>query len=102
VYAILARRAGAEIELRVAVGAFGQPGAGCGVDTRDGPIDGRHERVGSVAGVLAATAGADLLLVSIPRHVPVTGPFPGAPERRTLVIDALISFLRRSRGRPGC
>ncbi len=34
----------------------------------------------------------DLPLEPIPRHVLVTGPFPGAPERRTLVIDAVTSF----------
>ena len=47
---------------------------------------------GPWAGVLAATAGVDLPLEPIPRHVLVTGPFPGAPERRTLVIDAATSF----------
>jgi sarcosine oxidase subunit beta len=36
--------------------------------------------------------GVDLPLEPIPRHVLVTGPFPGAPERRTLVIDAETTF----------
>jgi sarcosine oxidase subunit beta len=79
-YATLARRAGAQIEL--------------GVDTPDGPIEAGVvvNAAGPWAGVLAATAGVDLPLEPIPRHVVVTGPFPGAPERRTLVIDAQTSF----------
>ena len=65
-----------------------------GVDTRDGPVDAGVvvNAAGPWAGVLAATAGVDLPLEPIPRHVLVTGPFRGAPERRTLVIDALTSF----------
>ena len=47
---------------------------------------------GPWAGAFAATAGVDLPLEPIPRHVLVTGPFPGAPERRTLVIDAETTF----------
>jgi len=65
-----------------------------GADTRDGAIDAGVvvNAAGPWAGDLAATAGVDLPLEPIPRHVLVTGPFPGAPERRTLVIDALTSF----------
>ena len=47
---------------------------------------------GPWAAVLAATAGVNLPMEPTPRHVLVTGPFPGAPERRTLVIDAMTSF----------
>lgn len=94
-YATLARRAGAQIELGVAVGGVRTAGGRVrGVDTRDGAIDASVvvNAAGPWAGVLAATAGVDLPLEPIPRHVLVTGPFPGAPERRTLVIDALTSF----------
>jgi sarcosine oxidase, subunit beta len=94
-YATLARRAGARIELGVAVeGVRTAWGRVRGVDTRDGAIDAGVvvNAAGPWAGVLAATAGVDLPLEPIPRHVLVTGPFPGAPERRTLVIDAQTSF----------
>src|SRR3990172_6741673 len=47
---------------------------------------------GRWAGLLASTVGVELPLEPIPRHVLVTGGFPGAPERRTLVIDAESSF----------
>jgi sarcosine oxidase subunit beta len=94
-YATLARRAGARIELGVAVeGVRTAGGRVRGVDARDGAIDAGVvvNAAGPWAGVLAATAGVDVPLEPIPRHVLVTGPFPGAPERRTLVIDALTSF----------
>jgi sarcosine oxidase subunit beta len=94
-YATLARRAGARIELGVAVAGVRTAGGRVrGVDTRDGAIDAGVviNAAGPWAGVLAATAGVDLPLEPIPRHVLVTGPFRGAPERRTLVIDALTSF----------
>jgi sarcosine oxidase, subunit beta len=94
-YATLARRAGAEIELGVAVeGVRTAGGRVRGIETRDGAIEAGVvvNAAGPWAGVLAATAGVDLPLEPIPRHVVVTGPFPGAPERRTLVIDARTSF----------
>ena len=47
---------------------------------------------GPWAGALASTAGVSLPLTPIPRNVVTTGPFPGVPERRTLVIDAATSF----------
>jgi len=47
---------------------------------------------GPWAGLLAATAEVELPLEPIPRQVVVTGPFPGVPERRTLVIDAETTF----------
>ena len=55
---------------------------------------------GPWAGALAATAGIALPLQPIPRHVAVTGPFPGAPERRTLVVDADSTFYFHREG-PG-
>jgi len=94
-YANLARRAGAQIELGVAVLSVRTDGGRVlGVDTSVGAVDAGVvvNAAGPWAGVLAATAGVDLPLEPIPRHVLVTGPFPGAPERRTLVIDAVTSF----------
>ncbi len=38
------------------------------------------------------TAGVTLPLEPIPRMVVTTGPFPGVPQRRTLVIDAATSY----------
>lgn len=94
-YATLARRAGAEIELGVGVEIVRTAGGRVlGIDTSDGPIDAGVvvNAAGPWAGVLAATAGVGLPLEPIPRHVLVTGPFDGAPTRRTLVIDAMTSF----------
>jgi len=94
-YATLARRAGAEIELGVEVqGVRWANGRVLGVDTTGGPVDAGVvvNAAGPWAGRLASTVGVDLPLEPIPRHVLVTGPFPGAPERRTLVIDAETTF----------
>lgn len=94
-YATLARGSGAEIEFGVEVEVVRTGGDRVlGVDTSDGPIDAGVvvNAAGPWAGVLAATAGVDLPLEPIPRHVLVTGPFEGAPERRTLVIEAMTSF----------
>ena len=94
-YATLARGSGAEIEFGVEVEVVRTGGDRVlGVDTGDGPIDAGVvvNAAGPWAGVLAATAGVDLPLEPIPRHVLVTGPFDGAPERRTLVIEAMTSF----------
>jgi glycine/D-amino acid oxidase-like deaminating enzyme len=94
-YATLARRAGAEIEFGVGVERVRAAGGRVrGVDTGAGPVDAAAvvNAAGPWAGDLAATARVDLPLEPIPRHVLVTGPFPGAPERRTLVIDAATTF----------
>jgi sarcosine oxidase subunit beta len=94
-YATLARRAGTEIELGVEVqGVRSSNGRVLGVDTTGGPVDAGVvvNAAGPWAGRLASTVGIDLPLEPIPRHVLVTGPFPGAPERRTLVIDAETTF----------
>ena len=94
-YATLARRAGAEIELGVEVeGVRSSNGRVLGVETTGGPVDAGVvvNAAGPWAGRLASTVGVDLPLEPIPRHVLVTGPFPGAPERRTLVIDAETTF----------
>jgi sarcosine oxidase subunit beta len=94
-YATLARRAGARIELGVRVeGVRAAGGRVRGVDTSGGPVDSGVvvNAAGPWAGRLASTVGVDLPLEPIPRHVLVTGPFPGVPERRTLVIDAATTF----------
>jgi sarcosine oxidase subunit beta len=94
-YAALARRAGAEIRTGVEVRSVrSSDGAVHGVRTDDGDVDAPVvvDAAGPWAAALAATAGVDLPLEPIPRNVVTTGPFPGAPERRTLVIDAETSF----------
>ena len=90
-YATLARRAGAEIRTGVEVTSVRtHDGHVTGVSTSGGDIDAPVvvNAAGPWAGALAATAGIALPLEPIPRQVALTGPFPGAPERRTLVIDA--------------
>ncbi len=53
---------------------------------------------GPWAGTLAATAGIRLPLEPIPRMVVTTGAFPGAPARRTLVIDAATTYYFHKEG----
>jgi sarcosine oxidase subunit beta len=100
-YATSARRAGAEIRTGVAVRAV-RVGRGrvLGVTTPEGAIDAPVvvNAAGPWAGVLAGTAGVELPLEPVPRNVVVTGPFPGRPERRTLVIDAATSFYLHREG----
>ncbi len=55
---------------------------------------------GAWGGRLAATAGIELPLEPIPRHVVVTAGFPGAPDGRTLVVDVGTSFYFHREG-PG-
>ncbi|MCI0633730.1 MAG: FAD-binding oxidoreductase [Actinobacteria bacterium] len=100
-YATLARRAGAEIELGVEVSAVRvSAGRVAGVETSGGDVDAPAvvNAAGPWAGLLASTAGVELPLEPIPRHVLVTGSFPGVPERRTLVIDAESSFYLHREG----
>ncbi len=102
-YATLARRAGADIRTGIEVTAV-RTGHGRveGVATSAGEIDAPVvvNAAGPWAGVIAASAGVSLPLEPIPRHVAVTGPFPGAPTRRTLVIDADTTFYFHKEG-PG-
>jgi sarcosine oxidase, subunit beta len=102
-YATLARRAGARIERGVEVRRVLLEGTKVrGVETSEGEVAAPVvvNAAGPWAGQLAATAGVRLPLDPIPRQVVVTGPFPGAPERRTLVIDADTSFYFHKEG-PG-
>jgi sarcosine oxidase, subunit beta len=94
-YAALARRAGAEVQLGVEVRAVRVDGGRVlGVETDRGLVDADVvvNAAGPWAAGLAASAGVELPLEPIPRHVLVTGSFVGAPTRRTLVIDAETSF----------
>ncbi|MGH2635230.1 MAG: NAD(P)/FAD-dependent oxidoreductase [Actinomycetota bacterium] len=94
-YATLARRAGAEIELAAPVSAIRVEGDRVvGIESSDGAVDAPVvvNAAGPWAAELARTAGVELPLDPIPRHVVVTGAFAGAPSRRTLVIDAATSF----------
>ena len=94
-YGRLARGAGAELELGVEVMAVrAAAGRVTGVETSAGAIDAAVvvNAAGPWAGLIASMVGVELPLEPIPRHVLVTGGFPLAPERRTLVIDAASSF----------
>lgn len=94
-YATLARRAGAELRTQAEVLGVRLDGDRVrGVRTAAGDVDAPVvvNAAGPWAGTLAATAGIELPLEPIPRNVVTTGPFPGVPERRTLVIDAETSF----------
>ena len=102
-YATLARRAGVEIRTRAEVlRVDSRGGRVTGVSTPGGPVSASVvvNAAGPWAGPLAATAGVDLPVDPIPRQVVVTGPFPGAPDRKTLVIDANTTFYFHREG-PG-
>jgi sarcosine oxidase subunit beta len=100
-YATLARGAGAELLLGVeAIGIEVAGDAVTGIRTTDDVISSPVvvNAAGPWAGTLAATAGVSLPLEPIPRMVVTTGPFPGAPARRTLVIDAATSYYFHKEG----
>src|SRR5205809_385802 len=100
-YATVARRAGAEIRLGVDVVAIEMAGDHVtGVRTADGIVESPIviDAAGPWAGALAATIGVELPLEPIPRMVVTTGPFPGSPTRRTLVIDAGTSYYFHKEG----
>ncbi len=102
-YATIARAAGAELRTGVEVTGITRDGARVtGVETTDGRISTNVvvNAAGPWAGILAETCGVVLPLEPVPRNVVVTGPFPGAPDRRTLVIDADTSFYFHREG-PG-
>ena len=102
-YATLAKRTGARLETGRTVTAIRTSPDGArvvGVDTDDGPID--APIVVLAAGVwgpaLARTCGIDLPVKPEPRQLVVTTPFPGRPERRTLVIDTGTMFFFHREG----
>lgn len=94
-YATAARRAGAELRLGTEVaGILTEAGRVTGVRTAGGDVHAGAvvNAAGPWAGTVAAMAGVRLPLEPIPRMVVTTGPFPGVPRRRTLVIDTATSF----------
>ena len=100
-YATLARRAGADLRLGVEAVAIETDGdAVTAVRTGEGSIATPRvvNAAGPWAGALAATAGVQLPLEPIPRMVVTTGPFPGVPARRTLVIDAATTYYFHKEG----
>jgi sarcosine oxidase subunit beta len=100
-YATLARRSGADVRLGVDVVEIETDDAAVtGVRTDDGSISTPLvvNAAGPWAGTLAATAGIHLPLEPIPRMVVTTGAFPGAPARRTLVIDAATTYYFHKEG----
>jgi len=100
-YATLARRAGADVRLGVDVIEIQTDGAVVtGVRTTEGSVSTPVvvNAAGPWAGTLAATAGIRLPLEPIPRMVVTTGGFPGAPARRTLVIDAATTYYFHKEG----
>jgi sarcosine oxidase, subunit beta len=102
-YATAARRAGAAIETGVTVTRVETDGDRVrGVATSAGPVAAPVvvNAAGPWARELAATAGVDLPLEPVPRNVVVTGAFPGAPDRSTLVVDTPTSFYFHREG-PG-
>jgi sarcosine oxidase, subunit beta len=102
-YATAARRAGASLEASRAVTGIRTTADGsrvAGVDTEGGSID--APIVVLAAGVwspaLSATCGIDLPVRPEPRQLVLTTPFPGRPERRTLVIDTATMFFFHREG----
>jgi sarcosine oxidase subunit beta len=94
-YATAARRAGASVFTGVdATRIVTERGRVTALETTLGTIATPVviDAAGPWARALAASAGIDLPLEPIPRVVLVTGPFPGAPARRTLVVDVATSF----------
>jgi sarcosine oxidase subunit beta len=100
-YATAARLAGAEIALGAEVLEVLTDGDRViGVRMADEIVEAPAvvNAAGPWAGQLARTAGVTLPLEPIPRMVVTTGPFPGAPTERTLVIDAATSYYFHQEG----
>lgn len=89
-YVTAARRRGVMLSLRTrAERILTRDGRVAGVETSAGPVATGTvvNAAGAWARDLAETAGIDLPVQPLPRHIVVTSPFPGRPERRTLVVD---------------
>lgn len=89
-YVTAARRHGAMLALRTPARRIVTAGGRvAGVETTAGAIstDVVINAAGPWARPLAETAGIELPVQPLPRHIVVTSAFPGRPERRTLVVD---------------
>jgi glycine/D-amino acid oxidase-like deaminating enzyme len=102
-YATIARRAGARLEMNRRVMAIRTSEGGSRVVGVD--VDGEAIEAPIVvlaAGVwgpaLASTCGVDLPVTPEPRQLVLTTPFPGRPDRRTLVIDTSTMFFFHREG----
>jgi len=93
-YVTIARRAGATFAFGTDVEELVAGGRVWGVRTASGEISTGAVvlATGAWSAGLATTAGVPLPIEPVPRTIVTTGPFPGAPARRTLVIDAASSF----------
>lgn len=90
-YATIAARAGAVFAYDVDVHDLRtREGRVAGVRTAGGNVTAGSVilATGAWTAELAATAGIRVPIEPVPRTIVTTGPFPGVPERRTLVIDA--------------
>lgn len=89
-YVTAARRCGARLALRTAARrVLTQNDQVTGVETSAGTIATGTvvNAAGPWARPLAESAGIDLPVEPLPRHIVVTSPFAGRPELRTLVVD---------------
>lgn len=94
-YATIAARAGARFVYGADIDAIQTRGdVAVGVRTTQGTVAASAVvlAAGAWSGALAATAGVELPITPVPRTIVTTGPFAGAPSRRTLVIDTASSF----------
>jgi sarcosine oxidase, subunit beta len=102
-YVRIARRSGARLETNRRVTAIRTSGDGSRVVGVE--VDGEAIEAPIVvlaAGVwgpaLASTSGVDLPVTPEPRQLVLTTPFPGRPDRRTLVIDTSTMFFFHREG----
>lgn len=94
-YLTAARRHGAELALRQPVERLlTSAGRVTGVSTPDGDVLAGWvvNAAGPWAAGIAGSAGVELPVEPLARTVVVTGPFPGRPAKRTLVVDAATGF----------